>query len=209
MFTYPQRTAGLQHGLQGYAVVDLETTGFDALDADRIVEVAIVRIDAAGRELGTFSTLIHPGCDMRARGIHHIDDAMVSDAPTFAEIASSVLAWLEGVVVVAHNAPFEDAFLTAEFTRAGWLTPSLPAVDTLALAQSCVPTPDHKLGTVCAWAGLAIHGPHTALGDARATAQMLPHLLRRAGPLRWREPLPRLGGRLTGRYRPREAVTPL
>ncbi len=209
MFTYPNRPARYEHGIAGYAVVDLETTGFDAFGADRIVEVAIVRVDADGRELGTFSTLIHPGCEVRAGAIHHIDDAMVADAPTFAEIAPSVLAWLEGVVVVAHNAAFEDAFLSAELTRAGWLTPAVPALDTLPLAQSCVPTPNHKLHTVCRWAGVDIRGAHTALGDAQATARMLPVLLPRARPLRWREPLPRLGGHLSGRYRPREALTPL
>ncbi len=208
MFTYPNKPARYEHGTQGYAVVDLETTGFDAFGADRIVEIAIVRVDAHGRELGSFSTLIHPGCEMRAGAIHHIDDTMVADAPRFAEIAPSVLAWLEAVVVVAHNAAFEDAFLTAEFTRAGWVTPAVPALDTLPLAQSYVPTHNHKLSTVCRWAGVDIHGPHTALGDAQATARMLPVLLRRAGPLRWREPLPPLGGRLTGRYRPREMLTP-
>jgi len=209
MFTYPQKSARLGHGTQGYAVIDLETTGFDAFGADRIVEIAIVRVDERGQELGAFSTLVHPGRDMQASGIHHIEDTMVAEAPRFAEIAPSVLAWLEGVVVVAHNATFEDAFLTAELTRAGWLTPAVPALDTLTLAQSCVPTHNHKLSTVCHWAGVDIHGPHTALGDAHATARMLPALLRRAGPQRWREPLPRLGGHLTGRYRPRESLTAL
>lgn len=209
MFTYPTKSARFEHGIQGYAVVDLETTGFDAFGTDRIVEIAIVRTDAHGRELGSFSTLIHPGCAMRASGIHGIDDDMVADAPTFAEIAPSVLAWLEGVVVVAHNAAFEDAFLTAELTRAGWLTPAIPALDTLPLAQSCVPTHNHRLSTVCRWAGVDIHGPHTALGDAQATAGMLPVLLRCGGRLRWREPLPRLGGHLAGRYRPRVTLAPL
>ena len=78
------------------------------------------------------------------------------------------------MVVVAHNAPFEDAFLTAEFARSGCSPPPMPALDTLPLAQWCVPTPNHRLATVCQWAGVSIHGAHTAMGDARATAQMLP-----------------------------------
>jgi DNA polymerase III epsilon subunit family exonuclease len=209
MFSYPE-PYGYTHGHHGYAVIDLETTGFDARHRDRIVEVGIVRIDADGHELGAFSTLIDPGRPVGAEGVHHIDEAMVRDAPSFAEIAPAVLAWLEGTVVVAHNAEFEDAFLSAELTRAGLRPPRVPALDTLPLAQAHVPTPNHKLRTLCDWASITIHQPHTALGDARATAQLLPVLLaHRRRPLRWGTPMRPLGGALSGRYRPREALSPL
>ncbi|MCB9429628.1 MAG: 3'-5' exonuclease [Actinobacteria bacterium] len=203
MFSYPARFGRHRLAGAGYAVVDLETTGFDAWGADRIVEIAIVRIDAAGRELGVYETLVNPGRSTGAVGVHQISTDMAARAPTFEEIASSVLAWLEAVVVVAHNAPFEDAFLSAEFARAGIAAPAIPALDTLPLAQSFVPTPNHRLATVCAWGGVTIDGPHTALGDARATAQVLPRLLatRRSVP-RWRHGFSRLVGvmeRLPGR----------
>jgi len=209
MFSYPE-PYGYTHGRHGYAVIDLETTGFDARHHDRIVEVGIVRIDADGNELGAFSTLIDPGRPLGAEGVHHIDEVMVRDAPSFAEIAPAVLAWLEGTVVVAHNAEFEDAFLSAELARAGLRPPRVPALDTLPLAQAYVPTPNHKLPTLCDWAGITIHHPHTALGDARATAHLLPVLLaHRRRPLRWGTPMRPLGGALSGRYRPREALSPL
>ncbi len=209
MFTYSGPHGRHHHADQGFAVVDLETTGFDARGRDRIVEIAVVRIDATGHELGRFETLIDPQRPVTASAVHQIDEAMVREAPVFAEIAPAILAWLQGTVVVAHNAPFEDAFLSAEFVRAGWTLPRIPAVDTLPLAQSCVPTVNHKLPTVCEWAGVTIHGPHTAMGDAEATAQMLPGLLARSGEvLAWRDPLPELGGGLTGRYRPRETLVP-
>ena len=208
MFSYPARFGRHRLAGAGYAVVDLETTGFDAWGADRIVEIAIVRIDAGGRELGVYETLVNPGRSTGAVGVHQISTAMAARAPTFGQIASSVLAWLEGVVVVAHNAPFEDAFLSAEFARAGIALPTLPALDTLPLAQTRVPTPNHRLATVCAWAGVTIDGPHTALGDARATAQVLPRLLgtRRAVP-RWRHGFSRLGGAMGGGYLPRRVST--
>lgn len=204
MFTYPVPYGRHAHGGSGYAVVDLETTGFDAVGEDRIVEIAIVRIDAVGRELGTYETLVNPGRTTGAIGVHRISDDMVARAPTFEQIASSVLAWLEGVVVVAHNAPFEDEFLSAEFARVGIRPPAQPALDTLPMAQSCVPTANHRLGTVCEWAGVRIDGAHTAVGDARATSQMLPRLLAaRGAQVRWRHDLPRLGGVMGGGYLPR------
>ncbi|MEZ5184430.1 MAG: 3'-5' exonuclease [Candidatus Nanopelagicales bacterium] len=207
MFTYPVPNGRHTHEDAGYAVIDLETTGFNARGQDRIVEIAIVRVDAAGRELGTYETLVDPGRSTGPESVHRITDAMVSGAPRFAEIAGSLLAWLEGVVIVAHNAQFEDAFLSAEFERAGLRVPELPALDTLPLAQARVPTRDHRLATVCAWAGVRIDGAHTALGDARATAQMLPPLLR-ASPKRrtWNTALRGLGGAMGGRYLPRTAV---
>ncbi|HQR80174.1 MAG TPA: 3'-5' exonuclease, partial [Actinomycetota bacterium] len=126
MFIYPAPRGRYQHTNQGYAVIDLETTGFDATGRDRIVEIAIVRVDPSGRELGVFETLIDPQRPVGAGAVHGIDDAMVRGAPPFPEIAASILAWLQGVVVVAHNAPFEDAFLSAEYSRAGWSLPPLP-----------------------------------------------------------------------------------
>ena len=172
MFTYPNKPARYEHGIQGYAVVDLETTGFDAFGADRIVEIAIVRVDAHGRELGSFSTLIHPGCEMRAGAIHHIDDTMVADAPRFAEIAPSVLAWLEGVVVVAHNAAFDMRFLQLKEESTG-ICFRQPVLDTLLLSAVIHPNQEsHKLEAICERLGINVIGRHTALGDAIVTGEV-------------------------------------
>ena len=42
-----------------YAVVDLETTG-TSIEADEIVSIALVRLDAAGEELDRFASLVRP-----------------------------------------------------------------------------------------------------------------------------------------------------
>lgn len=203
MFTYPTPSGSHSHTHRGFAVVDLETTGFDAHGRDRIVEIAIVRIDAFGHELGLYETLVDPLRPPGPTAVHGITPEMLRAAPPFCEVARSVLAWLEGVVVVAHNALFEDSFLTAEFRRAGLRVPTLPALDTLPLAQRNVPTPNHRLSTVCQWAGVDLVDAHTALGDALATAALVPHLLRYADPPAWDRPLPRLGHSVSGRYCPR------
>ena len=203
MFTFPTPTGAHSHLHRGFAVIDLETTGFDARGTDRIVEIAIVRSDAFGRELGVFETLVNP---LRAPGptsVHGIRSAMLHDAPTFPEIARSILAWLDGVIVVAHNARFEEAFLSAEFHRSRIRVPRLPALDTLPLAQQNLLLPNHRLATVCQWAGVDVVGAHTALGDALATAQMLPDLLAEVGPQRWQHAMPELDYHVSGRYSPR------
>lgn len=206
MFRYPVESGRFTHGQRGYAVVDLETTGFDAHGRDRIVEIAIVRIDGEGRELGVFETMVNPLRDAGPTSVHGISTEMARAAPTFAEIAPSVLAWLDSVVVVAHNAAFEESFLSAELQRAGLPVPRLPALDTLLLAQATIPLPNHRLGTLCAWAGVDLVAPHTALGDALGTAQVLPPLIDRCGQPRWRSDMPRLGYTVSGRYCPRSGI---
>lgn len=208
MFAYPQAGGRHRHTSHGFAVVDLETSGFDPAHS-RIVEFAVVRIDVDGRPTGVLETLVDPGdADVGPTAVHGIHPAMLAGAPTFAEMAPTLLAWLEGVVVVAHHAPFEDGFLTAEFARAGMRVPLLPALDTLTMSQENLDLPNHKLQTVCSWAGVQIDGAHTALGDARATAAMLPHLLSRVGTApQWDVPMPRLAGHVRGRYQPRGLIS--
>lgn len=203
MFTFPTPSGAHSHLHRGFAVIDLETTGFDARGDDRIVEVAIVRLDAFGRELGVFETLVNPLRPPGPTSVHGIRSAMLDNAPTFPEIARSILAWLDGVIVVAHNARFEEAFLSAEFQRSRVRVPQQPALDTLPMAQQHIQLPNHKLVTVCQWAGVDVVGAHTALGDALATAQMLPALLTQVGPQRWQHPMPVLNYQVSGRYAPR------
>lgn len=204
MFHYPVHQGRFRHARRGFAVVDVETSGLDPARA-RIIEIAIVRVDSRGRPLGEYETLVDPSDrDTGEVRVHGITAGMVQRAPRFAQIAPAVLAWLEGVVVVAHNAAFEDGFLAAELERCGLPPPPVPALDTLRLSQAGLSLPNHRLSTVCEWAGLRIDRPHTALGDARATAALLPHLLRQAPAPGWALPMGPLGGHMTGGYMPRD-----
>lgn len=161
-----------------YAVIDFETTGLSPRSGDRIVEVAVARVDRNGKIEDEFATLVNPGRDTGPVFIHGISNDAVRDAPTFAEILPEVLARLDGAVVVAHNATFEEAFLAAELRHAGVrVAGPVPALCTLWLAQRTMPTPNHRLGTLCRYAGIPLLDKHAALGDVRATSALLPQLL--------------------------------
>lgn len=206
MFSNPIPGGQYAHASQGFAVVDLETTGLDPAH-DRIVEIAIVRIDATGRELGVYETLVDPGTEIGGTSVHGITREQLARAPSFGGIAPAVLAWFEGVVVSAHNATFEEAFLQAEFARLGWPPPHMPALDTLWLSRTTLPLTNHRLGTLCDWYGVELIDAHTATGDARATAQVLGQMLPTlTHPLRWDVPLPRYGCSVSGGYLPRRTV---
>jgi DNA polymerase-3 subunit epsilon len=167
------------------AVVDVETTGFTP-GPDRVVEIAVVRIDLTGRIEDQWDSLLHPGRDVGPTSIHHITEAMVENAPTFADVADEILERLDGAVVVAHNARFDASFITHELTHAGIEVPAVPGACTIELARwSGLPVPNYRLATCCGALGLTNNGAHTALGDARVTAELAVKLLGPELGLRW------------------------
>lgn len=168
-----------------FAVIDVETTGFSPHTGDRIIEIAIARVDRHGRVEDEFATLIDPdGRDTGAVFVHGISNDAVRGAPRFADIAADIVARMDGCVLVAHNASFEERFLDAEFARAGLSTGPMPALCTLWLAQETMPTPNHKLATLARHVGISMPDAHAALGDVRAVVALLPHLLgRTTGPI--------------------------
>lgn len=205
MFSYPltYRKRDIA-SLPEFSVVDVETTGFSPYRGDRIVEIAIVRIDAYGHQRGTFQTLINPERDTGPSWIHRISNDMAKAAPTFAEVAPAVLAWLSGTVVVAHNASFEDRFLEWEFAQMQTPVPELAALDTLDLARSALQLPNYRLSTVTRSAGIELHNAHSAYGDAVATAQLVPFLLQHLGRMpTWELSPPQLQGHTDCPYHPR------
>lgn len=198
--------AGRGTALDGpYAMVDVETTGFSPQQGHRVIEIAIARADASGRIEDEYATLVNPqGRDVGATVVHGITNDAVRDAPRFADIAGEILARLDGAVVVAHNAVFEERFLHAEFARAGIHVPQIPALCTLWLGQRTFTTPNHKLHTLCQHAGVPLPDAHAALGDTRAVARLLPTMLDRyAGPLTYHTGPPALPGLPVGVAAPR------
>jgi DNA polymerase III epsilon subunit-like protein len=186
LFTYGGPSTGRagEHTHAGpYAVIDVETTGFSPAKGDRVIEIAIARVDAKGRIEDEYATLLNPqGRDTGAVFVHGISNDAVWDAPTFADVAGEILSRLDGAVVVAHNAAFEERFLAAEFARAGVAHTSLPALCSLWLGQRTFSTPNHKLATLAQHAGVPLVDAHAALGDVRAVAALLPTMLQRHGP---------------------------
>jgi len=167
------------------AVVDVETTGFTP-GPDRVVEVAVVRMTADGVIEDEWVSLLNPGRDVGPTWVHQITDDMVAGAPEFADIADELLDRLAGAVVVAHNARFDAGFLTHELVTAGVEAPQLPGACTMQLARwSGLAVANYKLATCCQALGLVNAGAHSALGDARVTAERASRLMSPTLDLRW------------------------
>jgi len=188
VFTYASLEKGESYSAP-YAIIDLETTGLDKTK-NRIIEIAIRRIDNSGKFIDEISTLINPEVsDVGPTFIHHIKPEHVLDAPTFSEFAPEILNRLSGSIVVAHHAAFEDGFLGAEFARIGVGIPSMPAIDTLWLSRQVIDLPNYKMVTVIDAFGIKEEDAHTALGDVRMLSKLLPILIAKSKPLKYLVPV--------------------
>lgn len=165
-----------------FAVVDVETTGSSPRLGHRVTEIAVA-VPGPGGPVIAFHTLLDPEVPIPAfiMGLTGITDAMVRGAPRFAQVAETLAGVLAGAVFVAHNARFDWAFLTAEFTRAGWPGPVTPRLCTMRLARRYLPElPRRNLDAVTTHLGVRVVDRHRAAGDALATAVVLDRLLARA-----------------------------
>jgi len=167
-----------------YVVFDTETTGLDP-DKDDVVQIGAVRI-VKGRwvEGEVFDTLVNPGrpLPVASTRVHGISDAMVAGAPSMAEAGRRFRQFAEGAVLVAHNAPFDMAFLRRDADAVGASLDS-PVLDTVLLSATLYGAEaTHTLDAIADRLEVDIPDSlrHTALGDAEATAavflKMLPML---------------------------------
>lgn len=177
-----------------FAVVDLETTGLSPGHHHRIIEVAIVHVGLDGQQNTAWSTLINPQRDVGASKIHGITAADLFGAPTFEDIAGDIANRLRGRILVAHNLPFDAAFLAAEFERLGVQTPlsATAGLCTMRMASRYLSTPSRALEACCSHIGHSILRAHSALDDAKAAASLLEYYLCRASAFKedWGESFP-------------------
>ncbi|MEV4948842.1 DEDDh family exonuclease [Streptomyces sp. NPDC053755] len=173
---------------QGYAVVDVETTGL-ARD-DRIVSAAVYRLDAQGDVEDHWYTLVNPERDPGPVWIHGLTTDVLEGAPLFPEIAAEFSARLDGRVLVAHNAMFDWSMIAREYARAERTAPVRQRLCTIALSKElALPLPNHKLESLAAHFGVVQQRAHNALDDARVLAEAFRPSLHTAAERNVRLPL--------------------
>ncbi|MEU4236690.1 DEDD exonuclease domain-containing protein [Actinoplanes sp. NPDC026619] len=167
-----------------FVVLDLETTG-GAADGGGVTEIGAVKV-RGGVEQGIFATLVNPGERIPAfiTVLTGITDAMLAPAPPIEQVLPSLLEFLRGSVLVAHNAPYDVGFLKAACARHGYQWPAPKVLDTAAVARRALTrdeVPNRKLSTLAQFFHAAVTPNHRALDDARATVDVLHGLIERLG----------------------------
>lgn len=166
---------------------DTETTGLNPHDGDRVIEFAAVKLwvdgDGHVNRVEPFERLFNPGIPIprKVTEITGIDDDTVADAPPFEDHAKEIRHMLQGAICVAHNFPFDRAFLTVEFRRNGlpWPDP-IAEIDTVDLSMRWFKgARSHKLADVSARLDVTLEGAHRATADAEACGRCFLELARR------------------------------
>jgi DNA polymerase-3 subunit epsilon len=175
--------------LPRFAVVDLETSGLNT-KRHRILQLGMVVVDADGSVVDQWSSLVKLRWPLQRVGptsIHGITRATLRGAPTLDEALDELGARMNGAVFTAHNAAFDGGFIARAVRRRPSDDPVRlglePRLCTLRMSRRLDPDRElsHRLGDVCERFGVALERPHDALGDATATAAVLPHLLEAHG----------------------------
>ncbi|WP_319823429.1 3'-5' exonuclease [Thalassovita sp.] len=164
-----------------YVVFDTETTGL-LPHKDEIVQIGAVRVVRGKIVPGEqIDTLVNPQMKIppASTKVHRITDSMVSKAPIIDKVAKDFHRFARDAVIVAHNAPFDMAFMHRHGKRLGleWTHPVLDTVLVSAVLFGASQT--HTLDALCERLGVTIPEAlrHTAMGDAFATAEVLCKML--------------------------------
>ena len=157
------------------AIVDFETTGL-VPGSDRVVEVAIVRLDPGEPPRLVLDTLVNPLRPMSATEIHGVTENDVRQAPTFRDIGGDVVDALSGAAVAAYNVYFDIKFLASELNQLGVShTPPhfclMHMRPMLGLGSRC------KLADACRTHDITLQSSHVASSDAMASGDLLRYYL--------------------------------
>lgn len=164
-----------------FVVFDSETTGLDP-QKDEVVQLGAVRIVNGKIVPGEmFDTLINPGVSIPASStaVHRITNEMVAGAPGLEAGCRLFHNFAHGAVIVAHNAPFDMAFMHRKAKEID-LRFEHPVLDTVLMSAVVFGgSAEHTLDALCDRLSVKISPDlrHTALGDAIATAQVFVAML--------------------------------
>jgi DNA polymerase-3 subunit epsilon len=165
----------------GWAVIDVETSGFRPGQA-RIISLAVLGLDAAGRIEQSVVSLLNPGVDPGPTHVHGLTASMLEDQPQFGDIIGDVVEVVRGRTLVAHNVAFDYAFLAAEAELIATELPVETVMCTVELARRLNLGVDNlRLETLAAHWGVTLERPHDAFDDALVLTGVLASALEVAG----------------------------
>jgi DNA polymerase III subunit epsilon len=161
-------------------ILDTETTGLEAAQGHRIIEIGCVELVNRRPSGRTFQRYLNPerAIDPGAEAVHGLSSAFLANQSKFVQIVDEFLGFVAGAELIIHNAPFDVGFLDHEFGRLPppqrLLTDVCTILDTLSLARQLHPGQRNSLDALCKRYGVdnSIRDLHGALLDARILADV-------------------------------------
>lgn len=160
-------------------ILDTETTGLDARQGHRVIEIAAVEMFNRRLTGNHFHRYLNPDRDIdeAAMQVHGITRDFLQDKPHFSDIAREFVEYIQGAELIIHNAAFDVGFLNTELALQG--APPLTTfinnvIDTLGMAKGLHPGQRNNLDALCKRYGIdnANRTLHGALIDCELLAQV-------------------------------------
>lgn len=158
------------------AFFDLETTG-KSTTKDRIVQISAIKTDLNFNIIDKpRKILINPTIPIpaEATAIHGITDEMVKDAPTFDQLAKSMLDYFIGMILAGYNIrKYDIPLLVEELLRCSLELP----LDNIEIIDGChifhQKQPRDLSAAVKFYAGYELINAHDAEADNKATIDVI------------------------------------
>lgn len=163
---------------KSFTVIDTETTGLD-FQFDKIIEIAALKIQNE-KIISKFSSLINPGFEISEfiENLTGIKNEDLKKSPNEKDVLSQFLSFVEGDIIVAHNANFDVNFIYDAAYRNGFPDFSNDFVDTLRLSREIRPDLEHhRLKDLADEYKIVPEAFHRALADCETTLEIFKKLL--------------------------------
>lgn len=159
-------------------VLDTETTGLEVEQQHRVIEIGCLELLNRRLTGRSFHQYLNPERDIDegAQQVHGLTRDKLAKEPKFADIGAELLDFIRDAELIIHNAPFDIAFLNAEFARLGAqkIGDVCRVLDTLVLAKQMHPGQRNNLDALCKRYSVdnSHREYHGALLDARILAEV-------------------------------------
>jgi DNA polymerase-3 subunit epsilon len=165
-------------------VLDTETTGLEVEQHHRVIEIGCVELFNRRITGRSFHRYLNPERDIDegAQAVHGLSRERLAQEPKFAHVHDEFLEFVRDAELIIHNAPFDVAFLNAEFRRMPVGSNGVHAkiadfcrvLDTLNLARQMHPGQRNSLDALCKRYSVdnSHREYHGALLDARILAEV-------------------------------------
>lgn len=160
---------------------DLESTGLNVV-RDRILQIAIIKYFADGREPAELSMLVNPGIPISEESmrIHGITPKDVANKPTFPQVARKIFDFIGNADLAGYNSNrFDVPMLMEEFDRAGidFDIDSRRIIDVQRIFYKMEPR--NLRAALRFYCGRDMENAHDALADVKATVDVFAGQLKR------------------------------
>lgn len=161
-------------------IFDFETTGLDTKN-DHIIEIGGLKTQG-GVIIEEFETLIKPPVPLTSTVINitGITEELLVGQPTIDGQLQKFLRFIDGSILVAHNADFDMAFLRSAAARLG-IQLEWPGFCTLKMARNLLPDLESRtLDSLAEHYNLTFESRHRSIGDCKVTSSVLQSMLKDA-----------------------------